>query len=145
MNDRTSQLRDILQGIHMLNRSVGMRSKFTHGSSLTHSQWLVIGIIARENEVSVKDIHTSLHVSSSAATQIINSLLAGGYVRKHQDPKDARISIVSLTVKTKKMLSSIQENGLAHMSEIFSTLNDAEFETFMKLHAKLVAGCQNKK
>lgn len=144
MNDRTAQLRDILQGIHMLNRSVGMRDKLAHGCSLTHSQWLVIGIIARENEVSVKDIHTSLRISSSAATQIINSLLSGGYVCKRQDPKDARVSIVSLTAKTKKMLSSIQENGLAHMSEIFSTLNDAEFETFMQLHAKLVAGCKDK-
>ena len=140
MKHATKELQEVLEGFHTLKRVLEIK----HGAcavdkpSITNAQWLALDVIARAKEASIKDIYSVLGVTSSAATQVVNGLVKMGLVGKKASAKDARVVVVSLTPKTKRMLEEIRARMLQNMSSLFSVLTKEEFETYRALHTKLV-------
>lgn len=140
MSDRRQKLWKMCEGMHALKRTFGMQHEKRPASTfhLTTSQWLALEIIARKKEASVKDISAALSISSSAATQIVNELVKYGHVAKKTDPKDARVSLLTLSSKTRQALTTMRTAMLRHMDKLFSVLTDAEFSEYIRLHEKVI-------
>jgi DNA-binding MarR family transcriptional regulator len=139
MSDRRQELWKMCEGWHTLKRSFGMKSeKRASIAHLTPSQWLALEIVARNKEASVKDISQALSMTSSAATQIVNELIKHGHALKKVDPKDARVSLITLSPKTRQALSTMRTAMLRHMDKLFAVLSDKEFKEYMRLHAKII-------
>ena len=140
MKHPTQELQEILEGFHTVKRVLEIK----HGAcavgkpSITNAQWLALDVISRCKEASIKDIYTALGVTSSAATQVVNDLVKMGLVSKKVSATDARVAVVSLTPKTKRMLVALRTTMLQNMAGLFSVLTKEEFETYRALHAKLV-------
>lgn len=105
---------------------------------VTRSQWLVLDLLKREGGVSIKNMSTTLGISSSATTQLVNELVKNGFVLKRSLKEDGRVTIVVLSPKTEKALQKLRTHVLRNMAKVFSVLTDTEFATFHKLHTKLV-------
>lgn len=127
------------EGWHTLKRCfAGKNDKRGAVSNLTTSQWLALEVVARSKEASVKDISQALSISSSATTQIVNELIKHGHVAKKADPKDARVSLITLSPKTRQALITMRTAMLRHMDKLFSVLTDTEFKEYMRLHTKII-------
>ena len=140
MIDATKELQEVLEGFHTVKRVLEIK----HGvcpvgkTSITNAQWLALDVISRSKEASIKDIYNALGVTSSAATQVVNDLVKMSLVSKKVSATDARVAVVSLTPKTKRMLEELRTAMLQNVSSLFSVLSKEEFETYRALHAKLV-------
>lgn len=136
----TKDLQEILEGFHSLKRVLEVKSGtcMFGDYAITNGQWLALHVIARTEDASIKDICSALGVTSSAATQVVNDLVAAKMVEKRASTKDARAVAVSLTPKTKKVLVQFRTGMLQNMSKLFSVLTPEEFDTYRTLHAKLV-------
>lgn len=140
MRSRTKELEELLEGIYAIKRHL-----FAGGPAvmqdfrITGSQWLGLSVIARKGNISIKDLAAELSITSSAATQIVGELIKGEYVIKRSDLKDARAASISISIKTKKALTSLRRVALTRMLKLFSVLDDSEFATYTKLQTKLVS------
>ena len=139
MTDRAKQLQGLIEGFHMLKRTIDPRGYLAaKNRPLTMTQWIVLGMIARKGSVSIKDIKETLQVSSSAATQIVNELIKSGRVEKRAAIKDARVMLVTLSPKTQKALAQLRQAMVRRLTKLFSVLNDREFAQYMLLHEKIM-------
>jgi len=136
----TKELQELLEGFHSLKRALEVKSGtcMFGDYAITNAQWLALDVIGRTENASIKDICSVLGVTSSAATQVVNDLVAAGLVQKRPSAKDARAVAVSLSPKTKKVLAQFRTGMLQNMSKLFSVLTKEEFETYRALHTKLV-------
>ncbi|MFI5260529.1 MAG: MarR family winged helix-turn-helix transcriptional regulator [Candidatus Paceibacteria bacterium] len=139
MAARTKELQDIIEGFHAFKRgieaTISCREVDFH---ITNSQWLVLDIIRREGSASIKTISAELGISSSGTTQMVNELMKNGYVLKHSQKEDKRVTVVVLSPKTEKVLQKLHVHVLRNMAKIFSVLTDKEFATFHKLQLRLI-------
>lgn len=140
MKHSAKELQEILEGFHTVKRALETK----HAScgvgmpTITNAQWLALGVISRHKEASIKDIYSTLGVTSSAATQVVNDLVKMGLVTKKANATDARGVVVALSPKTKRMMTALHKVMLENMSSLFSVLTKEEFKTYRALHAKLV-------
>jgi DNA-binding MarR family transcriptional regulator len=66
--------------------------------------------------IRVRDLADELDISHQAATQLVDHLERSGYLRRKQDPNDARAKIVSLTKRGERYV----DEALAHITTIES-------------------------
>jgi DNA-binding MarR family transcriptional regulator len=105
---------------------------------ITPSQGFVLRFVAKNSPVSVKAIAGSLHVTSSAATQLIDGLVDKGYLVRNENPDDRRIIALSLSEKAKKLFNEFREQGLQKMTELFDALTDEELVQYAALNKKII-------
>ncbi len=84
-------------------------------------------------------------MSSSAATQLVDGLVQGGYVTRQEDPQDRRSVQLELSPNGKKHITATKEKRVNEMAEIFDALTDHELEEFVRLHKKLTSRFSHKK
>lgn len=139
MADRSKALEQMLEGFHALRGSLAAgRRALPSRMRLTGSQWIVLNVVAHEQPVSIKRISEALRITSSAATQIVGELLKGGSVVKRTDPKDRRSTLISLSPKARKELTTMRTVMVRHLGKLFSALSDREFATYLRLHEKII-------
>ena len=137
---RAAQPEQIMENFHC-----GRRKMFSEGAlgatdlGISFSQWRVLAFICAREQTPLKDIAESLGMSSSAATQIVDSLVEVGYAVRTVDPADRRISSIVLSPKAKKLFTAMKVKILERMKPLFSVLTNDELTTFVELSGKVFA------
>lgn len=101
----------------------------TWTTKYSDSQRELIGILARRSVsgMSIKEIAQVLQVSSSAATQQVDSLDKLGYIERHPSKKDGRSVRIYLSEKANKHLAANIPEFIDEIEEAFlKTLTDRE-------------------
>lgn len=138
MAARTEALEEILEGFYLLRRKLVACSRERSSTHrLPSSQWFAMGVIMRKGEATVRDIREALSITSSAATQLVNQLVKGGYVEKRPDPHDRRSQHISLSPKAHALMASMKAAMLVQITDVLSALSEQEFKTFARLHKKI--------
>lgn len=115
-----------LMQLGMISRR-SRRSQELFGKYPFNSQQLpLLGMVALENGALVKEIAGRLLITSSAATQMIHTLIKKGLLVKTADHKDKRAVRVVLTPKTRKLLSQFHKDMIRNMEQMFKPVPDAE-------------------
>ena len=136
---RLDYIKEFLEGMHIMKHKMLCQEAPDKGiQQVTFSQWRVLELISRSEPVSIKKIHQSLTISSSAATQIVNELVKKKHVIRAINTDDKRVSVVKLSLKTKKSMSSLNKKTLANVLSMFECLSDKEFKTYIKLNMKVI-------
>lgn len=100
-------------------------------------QRILIELYMRGQGASQKDLVNALDMRPATVSEQLDILIAQGYVTKHIDFMDKRVSIIGLTSEGEKLgkeLSSSYEDYLKH---IFSGLSDVEKDELFRLLQKL--------
>ncbi|WP_028775411.1 MarR family winged helix-turn-helix transcriptional regulator [Shimazuella kribbensis] len=74
---------------------------------LGHSQWQVLSILYKDNNISIKKLREQLNVESGTLTGVIDALIRKGWVIREEDPKDRRMKQVKMTEEGKLKWSSL--------------------------------------
>lgn len=140
MKSRNNKIKELLESFgslrhHMAFRSVGSINM----PRITPSQWGVLMRIEQCGESTLKDIARALGITSSAATQLINGLVASGYVIRKTHEKDRRAITLTFSKKTRTEVSKMKKQALQKFLEFFEVLNDKELNQYILINKKIIA------
>jgi DNA-binding MarR family transcriptional regulator len=144
MINRKKIIEDLLQNMH------AMRHKFMVGYTakkdfvITPSQGFVLRFVAKNSSTNVKAIADSLHITSSAATQLIDGLVDNGYLVRSSDLRDRRIIALALSDRANKFFKEFKEQGMLKMTELFDVLTDQELTQYAGLNQKIISNIMDK-
>lgn len=103
-----------------------------------HSQWFVLCIIENHKNLGIKEISNMLCITSSATTQLVDGLVASGYVRRKTNNKDRRSLELILSKKGQTHIKKMKSTYAKAMETLFKVLSDKELETYNTLHKKIL-------
>lgn len=101
-------------------------------------QWMILGTILREEEVTLKDLRLDTLVTKQTITGLVERLQNGGYLETFPDAEDRRITRARLTSKGKDTMRQIKPLCEESNRNSFSVLTDEELESLSSTLSKLV-------
>ncbi len=139
--DRESLIREIFRDMISVRREIfGQRAVSHSALGVPRAQGMALHIVANAAGLGIKQIADVMRVSSSAATQFVDSLVRAGLLTRESDPDDRRTVRVSLTSAGKSKLEEFQRLHFQNATEVFSSLSDQELSTFHALLRKIIDG-----
>lgn len=145
MDIREQKIEELMESFQSLRNSMAFHL-IRPGKlpSITPSQWGALIVIARRDTSTVKEVAGSLGVTPSAATQLIDGLVANGYVVRGQSTEDRRTVSLALSSKTKKHIKKMKEQAVQKFITLFETLNDRELDQYIALNKKIIGNTPKK-
>jgi DNA-binding MarR family transcriptional regulator len=140
MVDRKKKVEELLEDFMSMRRRMGFKGgAVSRLPAITPSQWHVIMCIRHSpgSKSTIKEIASTLAMTSSAATQLVDGLVRSGYVERKRAVRDRRAVALSLSAKTKKHVESMKRAGVAQFVHMFTALSDREFEQYCALNKKI--------
>ena len=144
MINRKKIIEDLLQNMHAMRHKLMVGYTAKKEVAITPSQGFVLRFVAKNSSTNVKTIADSLHITSSAATQLIDGLVDNGYLVRKSNPDDRRVIALSLSDKANKLFKEFQEQGLQKMMELFDALTDDELVQYADLNKKIIGNIMDK-
>lgn len=86
----------------------------------------------RDSKITVSDISRLLNITSPSVTQMINNLMAGGYVVRSSPPADRRISEISLTDKGTQIAQEANETFASLFAGLIDFLGEEQSEQLLR-------------
>lgn len=139
MIDRTTHVEELMDAAQFLLRRKASGMSPLRGNHITPSQWLVIGYVFQHEGVSTNKAATALHMTGSAVTQLVNGLVAKGYVKRKQNPDDRRAYRLVVSAESKKRIIAFKKKRVLMILHMFKALTDKEFKQYVTLNKKILA------
>ncbi len=143
MINRAKIIEELMQSMYAMRHKLMVGYMNKKEQVVTPSQGCVLRFIAEHESVNVKLIASTLNITSSAATQLIDALVENKYLMRSGNPDDRREISLSITPKAKKLFKESKEQGMQKMTELFKTLNDKELKEYAKLNRKIMENTIN--
>lgn len=138
MINRKKIIEELWQNMHAMRHKLMVGYTAQKEISITPSQGFVLRFVAENNSANVKAITQVLHITSSAATQLVDGLVDNGYLVRRGNPDDRRVIALLLTEKAKKLFKEFQKQGFQKMTKLFNALTDEELSQYAFLNKKLI-------
>ncbi len=103
----------------------------------TRAQLGILFVVAQGKALSIKELAEQLCMTSSAATQLVDSLVQLALISRTEDADDRRKIRLILTKKGEKLLKEAREQRLKALTQILSPLTDNELKQLAVLQQKL--------
>ncbi|HSX57954.1 MAG TPA: MarR family transcriptional regulator [Candidatus Saccharimonadales bacterium] len=98
---------------------------------------LFFRLIKEKEGISVKEIASSLNVTSAAVTQMVDQLVEKEMVTREEDPNDRRSQIIKLTPKARERIESFRANMVEKFGPAFDNLDNEEVSQLTTLLGKI--------
>ncbi len=137
---RHQLIQDILEHIGSLSRLGGGHMHKGHQwpkGMPSRAQIGIMFVLLHHKAQGIKELAAQFGISSSAATQLVNSMVEDGLLVRTEDAKDRRSVQINLTAKGKKKLMAAKEARTKMMAAMFEPLSEHELEQFLKLQQKM--------
>lgn len=140
MENRKKQIEGVIECMHAIRRKIASEGGYftdTGAKRITPSQWYVLLMVERNENIGVKEIAGLIGITSSAATQLINELVKKGYIIRKGKLEDRRALSIMLSDKSRKQIRSMKKQGFKKLIALFSILSDNELITYCELNKKI--------
>ncbi|XUW99819.1 MAG: MarR family transcriptional regulator [Dehalogenimonas sp.] len=127
-----------MEKLHSFKRLMTPDSQCSGIDPLAHSQWLALRLISHQEGIGIKELAAHMGISSSAATQLVDSLVGRGMLLRQPSPDDRRALRLSLPEQSRQQIEALRTQRLERICAIFSPLDDNEFQTLIGLLDKVV-------
>ena len=94
-------------------------------------------VLMSKGSLSMSELASTLCVSPSATTQLLDGLVERDFVKREPDEVDRRIVRVTVSAKGKQYLSQTRGKGVDRFMSMFDVLNDSELEQIESITQKL--------
>jgi DNA-binding MarR family transcriptional regulator len=137
--DRSAHLEEFFEALFGLHRLVRPRhEQFLKNYSLTGPQAELLYLLADISCMSIKDIASALSTTSSAATQLVESLSPHQFIDRHPGKDDRRYVEISLNEKALAFFRTFRVAHHAFLSDILEPLSDSELDSITSLRQKVI-------
>lgn len=138
--DRKKTIDEIVEGVNSIKRKMAHEARcFFTNSEITQTQWMVVKFINEQESANIKDLAENLDVTSSAITQLADSLVKNGYLERSNDINDRRAIKLVLTEKAKKQLALNKSKFWQNFASMFEELSDHELEVYCEINKKIIS------
>ncbi|WP_301169190.1 MarR family winged helix-turn-helix transcriptional regulator [Brevibacillus nitrificans] len=135
MDGKVSIILHVLRLAAQINR-MGLR--LVEGTGLSSvQQWQLLGIIARNEGISLGKLSHEILVTKQNMTGLIERMQNGGWVSTWSDPSDKRITRVQITAKGREVFAMMQPRADASNTETFQDFHEEELEMMNELLERL--------
>ena len=145
MASRKKNIERLMQSVSVVRRSMMVGFSATKKAIIPPSQACVLRYIACHDQANIKALAEYLHISSSAVTQLIDSLVKKGYVVRTSHVDDRRVVFIRFAPKAQTLFEEFKAHGIQNMTDLFEVFTDEELEQYAYLNAKIVEGITRKK
>lgn len=121
----------------------GVRQPELPDSSVTMAQVRVLMLLNAIGEQRMSELATSLRISLSTLSGLIDRLVESGLVVRRADEHDRRLVKVSLSERGIDFLDHFQELGLSHLRELLSLVTPAEIDAVTHALDVLIAAARS--
>lgn len=104
----------------------------------TMLQFSALKFVQANKDAAVNELGTTLHLSKSSATQLIERLVKTGLTTRTADQNDRRIIRLSLTSKGEKEIIKMKNRILEKIEKIFSYLPEQDIKELVRIHKTLI-------
>lgn len=94
--------------------------------------------------VRVSELSSTLHITSAAVTQVINSLEEKGYVERLANPKDRRVVLVRPTSKGGDLINQAYKEHIGYLSDFVGFLGEGDSKELIRLLSLALTYTQGK-
>ncbi len=133
--DRHHSILQFIDAMHAIKRLAF--SKHEHKDLPTRAQMGILYAVSIHHESSIKDLAGRFSMSSSAVTQLVDSLVKDGMLERVEHALDRRKLKLSITGKGKEKLAEARNAHATSLAKIFEPLTDRELELILTLQEKI--------
>lgn len=109
-----------------------------HAGLPTRAQFGILFMVARHGQQNIKQIAVNFGISSSAITQIVDTLVNDGYLLRRADDADRRKICIDITEEGKKILTEAKKLRLKRMRAMFEAISDEELGQLNSIYTKII-------
>lgn len=126
-----------IQLLRSYNKLRTKEQKYIQDFGLTMMQFQVLEVLYHRGDLNISAI-TKLAMSTPGnITVVIKNLKKEGYINTIEDPKDKRVSILSISTKGKEIIEKLFPDHAKNIEEWFGVFTNDEKETMFTLLKKL--------
>lgn len=103
----------------------------------TMARWRVMVLLDARGEMSQKLLARQLGIDPAALTRQLKALERDGWVERHNDVQDARLTNVALTDAGRATVTATMERRDAYIEWVLGEMTPAEMDAFSSMLAKL--------
>jgi DNA-binding MarR family transcriptional regulator len=139
MMDRKPQIENLIQKFHAIKHRI-VTGKFilSARNKIPNSQWIVLHAVFHNEGIGIKELSRLLGISSSATTQLVDSLVQREHLIREVDPQDRRALKIKVSKKTKNLFNLGKTQAFGRVNSLFDVLTDEEFQIYCNLTQKIV-------
>ena len=143
--DRKRVIEQIVESFHSIHHKVGTTIKpCSPETDFTYSQMVILQIVKKNPGIGIKDLASALGITSSAATQQVDTLVKKGFLEREGNTEDRRSLNLRLSAKSEADIKEMKQTFINRLVEFFSVLTDEELATFATLNKKVAEKILNK-
>lgn len=143
--NREELIQQVIEDASRLKRvALADRSHLMH-LQLSMAQLELTHLICFHDKLSGKHASQILGVSTSAVSQLADSLQTEGYIKRVADPKDRRLNYMALTPKAQKTIESLRKGGAGGFRSALEGLDKKDLLELSRIYKKMAAGINKKK
>jgi len=150
MERRQKNLQDLFDTAAMTQRLMHTYIHRTFDElGIAPSQLHLLHLIEQSQPVSLKKLAEAMRLTPGAITQLVDGLVRAELVNRESDPRDRRISVVTLTDTGRDKIRALTRQKQALLQKVAGDLDDDELQVYLgvqrKMLAHLEANCRNVK
>lgn len=140
---RTERIEAIFGNFHAIKRAYSDGSRFSNRHfGVTMTQASVLMMLVHQGRQTMGQIATTLGVTKSAASQLLDSLIEQKFVERTIDENDRRIVYIELSKHGSRHLKHMRQKGVQQVMKVFEQLSDEELEQIESITKKLAEGAR---
>ena len=139
MNKNEILLDSILGNFELIKRALWKHDHTSNSLCLTRAQLgLLVWLRNKEDPQSTKDIAEHLHMTSSAVTQLVDSLVERELVKRTPSTTDRRKLFLSLTEEGEIFFQKAKSERARHVQKVLSPLSNEELQQLIIIQEKIL-------
>jgi DNA-binding MarR family transcriptional regulator len=142
MVTRQQLLQSVIENTAAIQRLVATnRDQYLLSLGINRAQLEALLLLNKQSPT-IKYFAELLRVSTGAATQMVDSLAAKGFVERFASPKDGRSVNVRLTEVGKEKFRIIKDAYLERLSGILDAVSDEQLDKLLQATDQVLTGVQ---
>jgi len=134
---------DLMDELDATMTALGRIMSARHGemcneTGLTIAQLVALRVLGEVGSARIGDLATHVGIKPPAASALIDSLDAKGYIAREPDAEDRRVTRVSLTDAGHQQLMSAEAERREHMRRYFSVLEEDDLRVLVRINRTLI-------
>jgi MarR family transcriptional regulator, organic hydroperoxide resistance regulator len=136
--DRRQQVADLMDNFRAVSKGMAkLGPSFLNDINITYTQMMILCIVKEHEGISVKKLAGTMGITSSAATQQVNTLVSRGYLLRQESSVDRRLVSIRPSGEMAKQVEAMKSKFLDQVSPLFDRLTDEELAQYCNLTSKV--------
>jgi len=135
-----NKMKDIVELEHVMRSFIrDFRKELNEmlGEDFTSSEFSFLRAISENQSQNVSSLASTLGVSNSHATSVMDRLADKNLITRTRSEKDRRVVVFKLTDEGEEVFNSLDQKREAYMKERFDTLSKDEIKELLRIFKKL--------